>query len=284
MTELAQAIASAEKSLTKLEQRIASYILTRPEAVAIESSAEIAKKLDVSPMTVSRFFKKLGYESSSDARSQIKVELYGPSASRIGHRFDDFTTTRHTRNFSSDHQVAMAGITHALKHRETARWKEVVRAVAEADGVFAVGFQTMHYLAVGLSLRLRYVRTNVVALDGSDGVYGEFFSSDAATKTLIIIDTFRYGANGPRLAKAARDRGAEVIVFCDEFCEWANDITDKVLVFPSESYYFLGLPVGINFGLNILLQDVIAALGNRAKAHIDKMSVSQDLFSTFIEE
>ena len=283
MTELAQAIASAGKSLTKLEQRIANYILTRPEAVAIESSAEIAKTLDVSPMTVSRFFKKLGYESSSDARSQIKVELYGPSASRIGHRFDDFSTARPSRDGHSDQQVAHSGINHALKHRETERWQEVVRAVAESDGVFAVGLQTMHYLAAGLAMRLRYVRNNVIALDGSDGVYGEFFASDAETKTLIIIDTFRYGANGPRLARAAKERGAEVIVFCDEFCEWASEITDKVIVFPSESYYFLGLPVGINFALNILIQDVIAALGDRAKAHIDRFSVAQDLFSDFIE-
>ncbi|MCD2177844.1 MurR/RpiR family transcriptional regulator [Rhizobium sp. C1] len=283
MTELAQAIASAGKSLTKLEQRLANYILTRPEAVAIESSAEIAKKLNVSPMTVSRFFKKLGYESSSEAKTQIKVDLYGPGASRIGNRFDDFSTTRTTRDFRSDQQVALAGINHALKHRETTRWKEVVQTLANADGVFAVGFQTMHYLAAGLAMRLRYVRNNVVALDGSDGVYGEFFSSDAASKALIIIDTFRYGANGPRLAKAAQERGAEVIVFCDEFCEWAGEITDKVIIFPSESYYFLGMPVGINFGLNILIQDVIAALGDRAKAHIDRVSVSQDLFSNFIE-
>lgn len=283
MTELAQAIASAGKSLTKLEQRIANYILTRPEAVAIESSAEIAKTLNVSPMTVSRFFKKLGYESSSDARTQIKVELYGPSASRIGRRFDDFSTARTSRDGRSDQQVAQAGISHALKHRETERWKQVVRAVADSEGVFAVGLQTMHYLAAGLAMRLRYVRNNVVALDGSDGVYGEFFASDAQTKALIIIDTFRYGANGPRLAKAARERGAEVIVFCDEFCEWAGEITDKVIVFPSESYYFLGLPVGINFALNLLIQDVISALGDRAKAHIDRFSVAQDLFSDFIE-
>lgn len=283
MTELAQAISSAGKSLTKLEQRVANYILTRPEAVAIESSAEIAKKLNVSPMTVSRFFKKLGYESSSEARTQIKVELYGPGASRIGHRFDDFNMARTSRDFRSDQQVAQAAIAHALKHRETERWGQVIHAVAESEGVFAVGLQTMHYLAAGLAMRLRYVRNNVVALDGSDGVYGEFFASNAASKALIIIDTFRYGANGPRLAQAARDRGAEVIVFCDEFCDWAGAITDKVIVFPSESYYFLGLPVGINFALNILIQDVIATLGDRAKAHIDRFSVSQDLFSDFIE-
>lgn len=283
MTELSQAIMAAGKSLTKLEQRIASYLTSRPEAAAIESSAEIARKLNVSPMTVSRFFKKLGYESSSAARTKIKVDLYGPSASRIDNRYNDFSISVAGRDVRSDQKVAVAGIDHALKHRTTARWQEIVRIVAESESVYAIGFQTMHYLAIGFGMRLRYIRNDVVVLDGSDGVYGEFFSSSAKSKALIVIDTFRYGANGPRLASAAREHGAEVIVFCDEFCEWADKITDKIVVLPNESYYFLGMPVGINFALTMLIQDVVLTLGDRGKAHVDRISGSQELFGAYIE-
>ncbi|OLP53059.1 hypothetical protein BJF92_18685 [Rhizobium rhizosphaerae] len=281
MTDLAQTIASAQASLTKLEQRIADYLLSRPEVVAIESSAEIAKKLDVSPMTVSRFFKKLGYESSLEARSKIKADLYAHGAARLDNRYGDFSLSLGGRDLNSDHQVALTAINCALEHRRTFLWREVVRLVAETEAVFLAGFQTMHYLAGGLAMRLRYIRNNVTVLDGADGVYGEFFASGAKGKVLIIIDTFRYGANGPRLARAAREEGAEVIVFCDELCDWAAELTDKTIVFPSESYYFLGLPVGINFSLNLLMQDVVLALGERGKAHVERISVSQDRFGAY---
>ncbi|OLP57765.1 hypothetical protein BJF93_12940 [Xaviernesmea oryzae] len=282
MTDLATAIASAGGALTKLEQRIAAYLLTRPEAAAIESSAEIAKTLDVSPMTVSRFFKKLGYESSFEVRSRARADLFG-GASRIDNRYEDFSQSVAARDLSSDHNVALQGIDKALDHRKTALWREVVRLVAESDMVFAIGLQTMHYLASGFGMRLRYLRNDVVILDGSDGVYGEFFASSARSKLLIIIDTFRYGANGPRLAEAARGQGAEVVVFCDEQCPWLGRSGEKALIFPSESYYFLGMPVGIHFALTLLIQDVILALGERGKAHVDRISVSQDLFGAYAD-
>ena len=281
MMDLAQTIASAQASLTKLEQRIADYLLSRPQVVAIESSAEIAKKLDVSPMTVSRFFKKLGYESSLEARSKIKADLYAHGAASLDNRYGDFSLSIGGRDLHSDHQVAANAINRALEHRAAPVWREVVRLVAETEAVFLAGFQTMHYLASGLCMRLRYIRNDVTVLDGSDGVYGEFFASGARSKVLIVIDTFRYGANGPRLARAARAEGAEVIVFCDEQCDWAAELTDKAVIFPSESYYFLGLPVGINFSLNLLMQDVVLALGERGRAHVERISVSQDMFGAY---
>ena len=58
--KIEEMIRGSETSFTKLEQRVATYLIGRPEALALETSAEIAQKLDVSPMTVSRFFKNLG--------------------------------------------------------------------------------------------------------------------------------------------------------------------------------------------------------------------------------
>ena len=106
------------------------------------------------------------------------------------------------------------------------------------DSVYATGFQTMGYLANGLVQRLGYVRANVHELDGTDGVYAKLLTDPAPKRTLIIIDTFRYGRNGPVLAKAARDRGADVVIFCDELCDWAAPITPYVVALPSEAGFF----------------------------------------------
>jgi hypothetical protein len=57
--------------------------------------------------------------------------------------------------------------------------------------------------------------------------------------TLIMIDTFRYGAHSPLLA---RERGVDVVVFSDEFCEWASAITPHVLRYPAETRFMLSLP------------------------------------------
>ncbi len=281
--DIAAAIDLARSSFTRLEARIAAYLLGRPEAVLVETSAEIAEKLDVSPMTVTRFFKKLGFENSAAAKVNTRRQLYGPGSSRIGHRFDRFTETPGPPDGNDDLDVATAAIRRALDLRDSPVWRHIVPIVAEGDSIHAIGFQTMRYLADGLCLRLGYVRGNVHVLDGGDGVYAGLWADPAPRRVLIMIDTFRYGAHGPILAAAARERGVEVIVFCDEFCEWAAGVTSHVLVFPSEAHFFVGMPMGIHFALNLLIQDVIRTLGEKAREQVEIMSNAQEIFGQYMK-
>jgi len=281
--DISAAIARARSSFTKLEARIAAYLSGRPEALVVETSAELAAKLDVSPMTVTRFFKKLGFDSSAAARASSKNRMFGPGASRIGLRFESFAANQSANDAEADFAVAASGIRRALELRTSALWKNAVDLVAAADSVCAIGFQTMRYLADGLCLRLRYVRGNVHLLDGGDGVYADLLADPAPRRTLIIIDTFRYAAHGPILARIAAQQGVEVIVFCDEFCEWTANLTPHVLMFPPESRFFVGLPTGIHFALNLLVQDVIQRRGSAVPDQLQMLSNAQDAFGLFIK-
>jgi DNA-binding MurR/RpiR family transcriptional regulator len=281
--DISAAIARVKSSLTKLEMRIAAYLSGRPEALVVETSAELAAKLDVSPMTVTRFFKKLGFDSSAAARANLKSHLFGPSASRIGQRFESFAANQSADDAEADFAVAAIGVRRALELRATPLWKNAVELVAGADSVCAIGFQTMRYLADGLCLRLRYVRGNVHLLDGGDGVYADLLADPTPHRTLIIIDTFRYAAHGPILAQIAAEQGVEVIVFCDEFCEWAANLTPHVLMFPPELRFFVGLPTGIHFALNLLVQDVIKSRGSAVSEQLQVLSQAQDAFGLFIK-
>lgn len=281
---ISEAIASANQSFTKLEQRVATYLSSRPEAVALETSAEIAEKLQVSPMTVSRFFKKLGFTNLNELRADARRDLYGPTSARIGSRFKSFKQASQTRDATQDQAIANAAIRTALDLRETERWQEAVQYVAHSDSVMVVGFQVMQYLANGFAMRLKYLRSNVVFLDGTDGVYAEVFGDDSETKALILIDTFRYGNHGPILAKAARERGFKVILFCDEFCDWGSSLSDVMLPYPNEGHMFLPFPTGIHFGLNLMYQDVVTELGDKARDKVEQVAKSQDLFGNFLPE
>jgi len=53
--------------LTKAERKIASYVMSRPDCLVLETAAIIARHVGVSEMTVSRFLRKLGF----DSRAQV---------------------------------------------------------------------------------------------------------------------------------------------------------------------------------------------------------------------
>ena len=55
-----QPLKDSYDSLTKTEKKIASYFLSRPECLVLETAATIAGNVGVSPMTVGRFLRKLG--------------------------------------------------------------------------------------------------------------------------------------------------------------------------------------------------------------------------------
>ena len=86
----AEAIAQAEDRLTQKEKRISAYFLARPEAILIETNSDIARKLDISPMTLTRFYRKLGFDDSADARS-----AYTHKAKHMEHMLPERTVTSH---------------------------------------------------------------------------------------------------------------------------------------------------------------------------------------------
>ena len=278
---LQTAIAEKEGSLTKREARIAAYLAARPEAIAVESGAVLADKIGVSPMTLTRFFRKLGFETAAAARESVKEDLYGPRASRIASRFESYRSARN-RNDETDLSMANIALQKAIAVRQTRDWDAIVKLTAEADMVYVTGFQSMRYLADGLCQRLRYVRNNVVPLDTVDGVFGNMFTDRVKRKTLIMVDNFRYAAEGPLLLKTATEAGIDVVFFCDEFCDWAKDQTPHLVVLPNESNFFMGMPAGLHFALNLLIQDVIAALGPRVDAHVEILSRIQDELGQFL--
>lgn len=277
------AIERASESFTKLEAKVAAYLTGRPEAVLVETSAAIAEKLGVSPMTVTRFFRKLGFDGATTARSQLKQQIFGHSTTRVDLRLASLTANQAAdgSDLNADFEVAVGGVRRALKLREEQLWKDVVELIAHSDSLHVIGFQSMRYLAEGLCVRLSYVRGNVRQLDGADGVYAPILGDRSPARTLIIIDTFRYASHGPLLAELAKRRGFNIIVFCDEFCEWAVKVTRNVLIFPSENRFFIDMPTGIHTALNFLVQDLIKNLGTTVNEQIGLVTEAQDTFGQF---
>lgn len=277
------AIAKAESKFTQKERRIAAYFLARPDAVIVEKNADIAKKLDLSPMTLTRFFRKLGFDDTADARNKAIRSNYGPSSIRADRRFEDSFSRRNSEE--ADHGLALsrAAVEAAFNYRNTSLWRDIVKLVADADAVHITGFQTMYYLADGFFRRLSYVRDKVHLVDGIDGVYASLLPEPGERVVLIMMDVFRYGAHGPRLAELAKERGIDVVVLADEFCDWASGITPYVLRYPAETHFFLVMPQAITTGLNLLLQDVSSELGEPAAQRVKKLSEAQDYFGLFLD-
>jgi len=270
-------------NFTKTERLLANFLTVNPARLLLETNSSLAKQAEVSPMTVSRLVQKIGFKNMADAKRFLKAHSYGPKGSDFDVRFERAHEARKTEH--GDREAIEAdshGIHTAYATRRTPTWNKVVTLLTEADSIYITGFQTTDYLARGMAMFLLYARPNVHHLSGVDGIYANALTDPAKKKTLIILDVFRYGKNAPALANFAKEKGLDVVVICDEFCDWAIKATEYYLPVTPNTRFFFNSMGSLHVVMNLLVHDVIDALGERVKPQMNAVWRAQDDFGQYL--
>jgi DNA-binding MurR/RpiR family transcriptional regulator len=274
--------------LTKAEKRLATYVLSRPSCLVLETASTIARNVGVSEMTVSRLLRKLGFEGLSGIRHRLKADLYGPDGASlwsIDRRYEAFARRRAARVGLEESLAAeLAAIRQTYELTSTKVWRTVVQSVAAADQVFISGLHMARGLALELLSRLEYVRPGVHLADGQNGHYADVLAEPSRRICLLLIDFYRYDKATQRLAKEAKRQGVDVVIFTDSFSAWARDITDKVFGLPTSTGLFWHSTAAFSVLLNLLVNDVIERLGDRVEKRIGKVLRAQKLFDQYSED
>ena len=274
--------------LTKTEKKLAGYLQSRPDCLVLETAATIAGNVGISPMTVGRFLRKLGFDGLSDVRHQLKAGLYGPDGANlwsIDRRYQAFTR-RDKEHFSLQDslEAELAAIRQAYEITTTPLWARTVDSFANADRVFVSGLHMARGLALEFVSRLEYIRPGVHLADGQNGHYADVLLDDAPRVAFLLIDFYRYDKATQRAAELAKKRGHEVHIVADDYCLWAHKITDRVFNLPTSTGLYWHSTAAISALLNLLVNDVIRQLGKAVPKRIDKVVQAQKTFDQFAED
>ena len=274
--------------LTKTEKKLAGYLQSRPDCLVLETAATIAGNVGISPMTVGRFLRKLGFDGLSDVRHQLKAGLYGPDGASlwsIDRRYQAFTR-RDKEHFSLQDslEAELAAIRQAYEMTTTPLWANTVDSFANAQRVFVSGLHMARGLALEFVSRLEYIRPGVHLADGQNGHYADVLLDDAQRVAFLLIDFYRYDKATQRVAELAKKRGHEVHIVADDYCLWAHKITDRVFNLPTSTGLYWHSTAAISALLNLLVNDVIRQLGKAVPKRIDKVLQAQKSFDQFAED
>ena len=274
--------------LTKTEKKLAGYLLSRPDCLVLETAATIACNVGVSPMTVGRFLRKLGFDGLSDMRHRLRTDLYGPDGGRlwsIDRRYQAFAQ-REKDHFSLGDSLnaELASIRQAYEMITTPLWARTVESIANADRVFVSGLHMARGLAIEFVSRLEYIRPGVHLADGQNGHYADVLYDSASRVAFLLIDFYRYDKATQRAAELAKKRGHEILIVADDYCLWAHKITDRVFSLPTSTGLYWHSTAAISALLNLLVNDVIRQLGKTVPKRIDKVVQSQKTFDQFAED
>jgi DNA-binding MurR/RpiR family transcriptional regulator len=224
MTSIEETIKKDWKTYTPAEQKLGTFFLAHLQELPFETAASIGKRVDVSPMTVGRYIRKLGYADLRD----IKAALRAASAEGWVGGVSKATFA------SANLQATIQGVTDVHKIPQSAEWPRIVKAIASASVVHVASFHVGRFLGLGFAAFLQSLRARVQFCDGGDGAYADVLLDPEPGACLVLIDFRRYSRHFRLLAEEAAARGVRTIILTDVYCHWARALTDDVLMIETD--------------------------------------------------
>jgi DNA-binding MurR/RpiR family transcriptional regulator len=214
------------EAFTTSEQKIATYLLSNMSSIPFETAASIGQRVGVSPMTVGRFLRNLGYAGLNELKEELRGDAPWLQLYAIPEQSSKDDTVSETL------QAEIRGLTAAHALTRAPEWKAIVKLLVSADRVSVASFHQGRFLGMGFANLMQHVRPRTVFAEGLDGAYSDVLLDSGADSCVLLIDFRRYSKHFRILAEEASARGIPLVIITDSQCYWARQLTEHVLMLP----------------------------------------------------
>jgi len=205
-------VRDALDELHPAERRLGEFVCDFPGEVASYSASELAKLAQVSNATVTRFVRRLGYESYEEARRHARAERQ--TGSRLF-----LTTSADTAGAQSVAAHVAQGIANLEGTFATigdAQIDAIADAILQARKTCVLGFRISHACADYLQWQMTQVVENIVAIPGAGQTLGEHLVSVGSQDVAIVFGMRRRVAQMETILSAIEKSGARLLYLTDE--------------------------------------------------------------------
>ncbi|WP_213794052.1 MurR/RpiR family transcriptional regulator HpxU [Klebsiella aerogenes] len=210
MEQLDERLKAQYASLSPQEQRVADFIVDHFDDLISYNSAELAQLSGVSKATVSRLFKRLGYEKYRDMRDELRT-LRQSGMPLTDHREAVQGNTLLARHYKQE----MANLTQWVNALDARQFAEAINALVKARRVVIIGMRNSWPLALHLRQQLLQARGQVVVLPQP----GQSFSEelvDISAEDIVVVMAFRRRPRIIRpLMQQLQQRGVPQLLICE---------------------------------------------------------------------
>lgn len=222
MSGVEEAILRDLKACTPAEEKLAAFLLNHLRELPFETAASISRRLGVSPMTVGRYIRKLGYARLDDIKQELRAAGWR-AAPTTGETFASDTLNAKIKALTDVYQIPLLP-----------EWSRIVGRIAHATEVHVASFEVGRYIGLGFATFLQNLRPRVHFAETADGSFADILLDATPGMCLVLIDARRYAKNFRLLAEEAAARGVRTVILTDVYCHWARAVTDDVLMIETE--------------------------------------------------
>lgn len=218
-TSIAEMIAERMAGMPAGERRAAQILIANYPLIGLRTVAEFSTQAGVSSPTILRFVSRLGFQNYADFQARLQDELAAQLQSPLT-RATDTGADRDTTPFVA---AAIENVRETFRHLPERQMAAIVAALANRRGkVFLVGGRFTDPVAGYMAAHLAIVRPGVLHLSGQESNWRDRLIDMGRNDVVIVFDIRRYQDSLLRLAEAAHKRGAQIVLFTDQ---WLSPIT-----------------------------------------------------------
>jgi len=215
---IADMLIARMESLTRAERRLAEVILDDYPVSGLGTITVLADAAGVSGPTVARMVQKLGFSGYPEFQTVLRSELKDVGSNPIAKRdtwVGDLPDEHVLNRFTAE---ATQNIRSTLRRIDPAAFDAACATIADTERkVFVAGGRITHAIATYLFLHLQMIRPGTQLITSSNNVWPHYLVDLKPGDVLVVFDIRRYENSTLVLAEMAREKGAEVILFTDQW-------------------------------------------------------------------
>lgn len=185
MQQLDTRLRECYNELSPQEQRVASFIMDHFDDLMSYNSAELARLSGVSKATVSRLFKRLGYDRFKEMRDEVRT-LRQSGMPLTENRDAVQGNTLLARHYKQE----MANLTQWVNALDAVQFADVVQVLGAAQRVFILGLRNSSPVALHLRQQLMQIRGQVSLMPQPGQTLAEELV-DITPQDVVVVVAFR---------------------------------------------------------------------------------------------
>ena len=200
------------EALPDTERKLADFVLEFPGELAGYAGNELAELAGVSPSTVSRFIRRIGYENYEEARRHVREEKQSGSP-----LFQSSSAGRKRGELVALHaSVSAANLATTFDRLTDAQMAAIVKAIIGAEQVLIFGSRSSHGFAVYLRWQIIQVVPRVTAIPGAGETLGEHLAGIGERDCVIVFGMRRQTRQMNAVLEAASKARARIVFISDQ--------------------------------------------------------------------
>ena len=262
--------------LTPAERQITTVLLRDYPVAGLQSVTRLSEAAEVSTPTVIRLARKLGFEGFTDMQEALREEAAAQIKRPLLKGGGWTEKGRGSPGFRAFAEAVLDNLDRTLERLNPETFDAIGRLLSSPrKRLYLSGGRITRSNADYFFNHLQIIRPGVTLMSNSPNVWPQILLDMDRNAVLILFDIRRYERDLERLAGLAKERGATIVLFTDQWgspvAKQADHVVNAMVEVPSS----WDSTIAINLVIEALVADVQRRRWDKAR---DRIEALEDMF------